>query len=103
MKTSEKQYPLIAAHPLGVAFGITTGVVYVVCAFFVLLWRDASVRFFNVWVHGLDLTKIAGGSVTVTSFLMGLITIMIASYLIGLLFGWSYNKCVDHCGRKGWI
>ncbi len=92
------------AHPTGIALALTAGVLYTLCALAVMLWPMQTIQFFNTWLHAIDISKMyTPPQITVTLFLQGLGSIMVTSYLIGMLFAWLYNKCVDHCQRKGWI
>lgn len=92
------------AHPTGFALGITAGILYIICALLVLAWPMQTVKFFSLWFHGIDLTRIAVlPQITIGMFLTGLIGIVLAGYLVGVLYSWVYNKCVVHCKRKGWI
>lgn len=91
------------AHPTGLAAAITAGVVYTVCAAFVALWKTQAVRFFNDWFHGIDLSALPAPQLTWGAFLRGLVEVVLFFYLVGLLYGWTYNKCVDHCKKRGWI
>jgi len=90
-------------HPTGFAFAITSGITYLVCALFIWLIPSQTMLFFGDWFHGIDLTKIAGKAITMGAFFRGLISVLLAAYLVGALYAWAYNKCVDHCRRKGWI
>lgn len=92
------------AHPTGLALSFTAGTIYIVCATAVAFWPTLTMRLFNNWFHGVDLTKIAVTSnITVWSFINGFITIVIFTYLAGVLYTWTYNKCVEHCKRYKWI
>lgn len=94
----------IYEHPAGLALGIASGIVYAICALLVALWPVPTIRLFSSWFHSIDLTKIiAGKGITFGSFLLGLIEIVIAAYLFGVLSAWLYNKCFAHCRRKGWL
>ena len=44
------------AHPTGFALGITAGIIYTVCAAAVAFWPMQTVKLFNSWFHGVDLT-----------------------------------------------
>ena len=90
-------------HPTGFAVAITSGIAYVICAAAVALWGTAVVEFFNSWVHGIDLTRIAISSFSWTGFFKGLVGVVVFTYLAGALYAWVYNKCIVHCERKGWI
>lgn len=91
-------------HPTGLALSITTGVIYSLCAFFIVLAPTGAIKFFNYWFHGIDLSKILViPSITLGKFIVGLITIMLFGYLTGVLYAWLYNKCVGHCKKLHWI
>ncbi|MDP2907610.1 MAG: DUF5676 family membrane protein [Nanoarchaeota archaeon] len=92
------------AHPTGLALGVTSGIIYVVCAAAVKFWPAPTVSFFNNWFHGINFTPIFDPTrLTWAAFFKGLISVIIAAYLIGMLYVLLYNKCVEHCKRKGWI
>lgn len=94
----------IYLHPFGIAAGLTSGIVYTVCAAAVVLWPQAVLKFFASWFHGIDLMSIAApGNVTWGSFFLGLIGTVLFAYLVGLLFGWMYNLCFAHCRKRKWI
>ncbi len=90
-------------HPTGFAIAITSGVLYVVCAAAVALFPQATIKFFNSWVHGLDLTRIAVNSISWSGFFKGLVGVLIVAYIAGALYAWVYNKCIVHCKKKRWI
>ena len=92
------------AHPTGFAVGITSGIVYTACAIFVTLWPIQALRFFNDWFHGVDLTIIGKiPSITIGSYVRGLIEVMVFSYIVGVLYALLYQACEQHCRRKKWI
>ena len=92
------------AHPTGFALGLTSCVLYTACAAAVKLWPAQTVGFFNSWFHGVDLMRIFDPTkLTWSMFFKGLVSVLVVAYLSGVLYGWLYNKCVDHCKRKGWI
>ncbi len=96
----EKHY----VHPTGFAAAITAGIVYILCAVFVAMSPERALRFFNGWFHGIDLTPLAKTvEITFIGAVLGLIQVMIFVYIIGALFAWIYNHCVEHCQEKGWI
>jgi len=41
--------------------------------------------------------------ITFGSLARGLVEIVLFFYVTGVIYGWVYNKCVNHCKRKGWI
>ena len=95
-----KHYP----HPTGLALAITSGIVYTICAIAIWLWREQTVRFLTTWFHGIDLTKIISDTpITLGVFFIGLIGVMLSAYIFGFIYAWLYNKCTEHCKKKGWI
>jgi len=100
MRTQTLHYP----HPTGFALAGTVGILYTVCAAVVSLWPMQIIRFFNGWMHAIDLSRIyIPPQITIGSFLLGLLGVMVTAYVTGFVFAWIYNKCVAHCKRKGWI
>ena len=92
------------AHPTGFAAGLTAGAVYLLCAGFVSAFPTFAVSFFNDWFHSIDLSKIfVFPQITFGSLARGLVEIVLFFYVTGVIYGWVYNKCVNHCKRKGWI
>jgi len=71
---------------------ITTGILYVVCAFLVALWPKQTVAFFGSWFHGIDITKIAGVPLSFSSFLLGLISLLIVVFVTTFVFVYLYNR-----------
>lgn len=91
-------------HPAAFAAAITAGIVYVLCALAVGLWPGPTLRLMQDWFHGIDLSRIATmPDITAGSFLRGLLSIVIFTYLVIVLYVWLYGKCVVHCQKKGWI
>ena len=91
-------------HPTGLAFGLTAGIIYSLCAAIVAVWPAQSVSFFSSWFHGIDLTKIAATpDITAGSFAVGLVSIILFAYITGAVYAWAYNACTYHCKKLGWI
>ncbi len=91
-------------HPFALAAGLTSGIVYGVCAAAVWLWPRQTVGFFATWFHGVDLMRIAAPlQLTVSNFVLGLIGTVLFAYVVGLLFAWLYNRCYVHCRKRKWI
>jgi len=89
-------------HPTGAALAVVTGALYLACAGLVALWPSTTVGFFAGWFHGIDITLIYSPRLEMLGVLRGFVGIVISAYLAGALFAWSYNKCVDHCKKRGW-
>ena len=83
---------------------ITISIIYVVCTLLFVLFPNNALSFFREWFHGIDLAKISKESViTFSSFLIGLVEIVIFTAVFTLIFVLIYNSCVNHCKKKGWI
>lgn len=69
------------------------GLVYIVCAIFVALWPDFALRLFGWLVHLVNVDKFAGDvAITFGGFIIGLIQVVIYSYIVALLVAWLHNK-----------
>ena len=91
-------------HPIGVATGLTAGIVYTICAAAVAIWPKFTMSFFTNWLHGIDLTKISAPiQLTFGKFIIGLFSVVLFFYLIGLVYGLIYNACYAHCKKRKWI
>lgn len=78
----------------GAALAVTVGVVYVVCALAVALFPDGALAFFNTWAHGVDLTIVKRPPtkpLTAAEWVFGLVSVVVAGYLAGALYGWVRN------------
>ena len=92
------------AHPTGLALGLTTGIVYIICAVLSAIWPDSLLWLVGHWIHTIDLSKIATPSeLNLGRFILGLVSSVISAYVVGVLFGWLYNRCLFHCLKWGWI
>lgn len=80
------------ANRVGLALAGVMGILSVVCALLLVLIPGFTMIFFNNILHGIDITQIAKASVTFGEFIMGLIEVLIGSYLIGCVFAKIYNK-----------
>lgn len=77
------------------AAAVTIIVIYIVCAGAVLVAPDFAMGIAGSWFHGIDITKIAALNITLASFIWGLITSTIGTWLVGYLFALLYNKFVE--------
>jgi len=89
--------------PFVESVAITIGVIYVICATAIYLFKESAVRFFNYFFHGIDLSKIAVINFSWPSFFLGLIITLIATAIISLIFVLVYNKCYEHCKKRDWL
>ncbi len=80
------------ANRVGLALAGVMGILSVVCALLLVLIPGFTLNFFSNILHGIDITQIAKTSVTFSEFAIGLIEVLIGSYLIGWIFAKIYNK-----------
>ena len=81
----------LSAKGIAIASAIVTAIIYMVCFVIVLIAGESSLKFFSLFVHGIDLTGLA----TTTSLgtgIIGLIVSVIIAYIIGYVFALVYNK-----------
>ena len=85
MKLDVNKFSLAAAG--------TMGIVYVVCAVFVILWPNFALQLFGWLVHLVNVDKFAGDvQITVFGFIIGLLQAMVYTYIGALVFAWLHNK-----------
>ncbi len=75
------------------AMAITVGAIYVVCALAVALFPEFSKSAAIAWFHGIDIGKIWTGEAR-GNFVLGFLTSVGGSWLVGYLFASSYNRFV---------
>ncbi|MBI2625366.1 MAG: hypothetical protein HYW70_03490 [Candidatus Nealsonbacteria bacterium] len=72
------------------------GIVYAVCAAFTAIAPDAALKFLGWMLHIVNVEKFAGGvEVTFVTFILGLLPILLYTYLTAYLFAWLYNKLLS--------
>ncbi|KKQ21285.1 hypothetical protein A2999_00735 [Candidatus Wolfebacteria bacterium RIFCSPLOWO2_01_FULL_38_11] len=70
----------------------TMGIIYLVCAIFSYFWPDLVIKVFGYLVHAVNLEKFVGGAqMTFTGFIIGLIQILVYSYIFSWIFVSLYN------------
>lgn len=77
-------------HPLGLATALTDSIIYIICVLFFALAPGFTLTVLSYVTH-VDLkifTKVFGWG----NFFVGLIIVFAASYAIGWIFAWIYNK-----------
>lgn len=83
---------MLNTKAVSLSFAITMVILYLLCALFVYISPQAFLAFLNNWAHGMDLTMIVSPRpFTFTSFIIGLVSIFIASLVFGYLFSAIYN------------
>lgn len=77
------------------AFGLTAAVLWVACTVIIWLLPDFSLIVTEWWIHGLDISAMGGWNITLTTFLLGGLTITGSAWIAGWVFGWSWEKASE--------
>ncbi len=87
MELDKNKFSLAAAS--------TMGVVYVVCAGFVLLWPAFTLQLFGWLVHIVNVDKFAGDvQITLVGFAIGLVQAFVYTYGAAWIFAWLHNRFI---------
>ncbi|TVZ28700.1 hypothetical protein JM83_3844 [Gillisia sp. Hel_I_86] len=79
----------------GFAAGLTGALIYLGCMIVMATaGREASIKFFNSLIHGLDTTSIIRMDVPLWEALLGIVQIFILGWLIGACIAAFYNAQV---------
>lgn len=82
-------------NKFSLAASLVMGIIYVVCAVFVLLWSEFALQLFGWLVHLVNVDKFTGDvNVTAFGFVIGLLQAMVYTYIGAYLFAWLHNKFV---------
>ena len=77
------------------AFSLASGLLFsllsLLCAIFVWLAPQTTLKFFSNWFHGVDLTQIFKPTFTFGEFLVGLLSVFVVAYVGGAILAWLYN------------
>ncbi|HCE30949.1 hypothetical protein A2778_05645 [Candidatus Daviesbacteria bacterium RIFCSPHIGHO2_01_FULL_40_24] len=68
------------------ALAVTTAIVYVVCRLLVGLFPDISFAIAESWFHGIELSKLGNWNLTMSSFILGIISSAITAWIVGYIF-----------------
>jgi len=75
------------------AASLTVGILYVVCTLFVALAPEAALTILNGAMHMPDISSALGGTdVSIGGFLLGLIPMLVYSYIGAWLLATLYNR-----------
>lgn len=76
---------------IAIASAVLTGIWYILCFVIVIAFGNSSLKFFNLFFHGIDLTSLTT-TVNITNGLIGLVISVIFAYVCGYVFALVYNK-----------
>lgn len=68
------------------ALAVTTVIVYAVCRLLVSLFPDASFAIAQSWFHGIELSKLGAWDLTMSSFILGIISSAVTAWVVGYIF-----------------
>jgi hypothetical protein len=74
------------------AFALASAIVWVICSASVFLLPDLSMIIAGWWAHGLNLSPLGSFRLDLTNFLLGGVTLTLASWGTGYILGWSWEK-----------
>jgi hypothetical protein len=75
----------------GIALASITFILSIICLLAILFLGDSSMKFFNLFFHGIDLTAIKT-TPNIVQGLIGTIVITAIGFIAGWLFAIIYNK-----------
>lgn len=73
------------------ALAVVAGASYLVCVVWSYIWRESFIAIFNTWTHTVDLSGLPTRQPDFGSMLIGFVTFVIASWLTGYAFAYTYN------------
>ena len=82
-----KHEPNVTAN----ALAVTSAALYVFCRLAVSLFPGLAMSVAQSWFHGLEVSRVSGWSLTLSSFILGLVTLTASAWLTGYLFAKVYN------------
>lgn len=65
---------------------VTTAIIYVLCRILVGLFPDASFAVAQSWFHGIELSKLGAWNLTLSAFILGIISSTITAWVVGFIF-----------------
>lgn len=74
------------------AFALTTAVAWVICSVVVYLFPDPSLLITRWWMHGMQVEVMGTWNLTLGNFVWGGLTITAAAWLVGYIYGWTWEK-----------
>ncbi len=82
-----KHLPMATAN----AAAVTVAIIYIVCAGAFIVAPEFAMSIGKSWFHGIDLSAFSAPEITVSSFLLGIVTATAGAWLVGYVFATAYN------------
>lgn len=76
----------------GNALAIVGGVLYLVCAVWVLSARNSYMGVMNSWMHGFDFQTLPVKTLDFGTLIVGLVTFVLTAWIVGYGFALVYNR-----------
>ena len=73
------------------ALAVTTAIVFVICRVLVGWFPDLSFTIAQSWFHGIQLDRLGTWNLTTASFVLGLVSASVFTWLAGYAFAAIYN------------
>ncbi|MDO8517137.1 MAG: DUF5676 family membrane protein [Nanoarchaeota archaeon] len=77
---------------IALSLTIVSGILYIICALFVVIFPNFATMLFSNLFHGIDITRIATTNISFASILSGFIQMIIYAFIAGWLFAQIYNR-----------
>lgn len=68
------------------ALALTTAIIFVLCRILVGLFPDAFFAIAQSWFHGIELNKLGVWNLTMSSFILGIISSTVTAWIVGYIF-----------------
>ncbi len=80
------------AKKVALSLASVSAILYTACALLVAIAPGFAIKLFSNLFHGVDITGLAGKSISIAGALVGLIEVAVYAWIAGWLFAWVYNK-----------
>lgn len=74
---------------LAKAFAVATGVLWVLCSAFVVVFPIFSLSVTKWWMHGMDIFATGSFHLDFANFVWGGATLIVSLWVVGYVLGWS--------------
>jgi hypothetical protein len=82
---------MLNKYILANTLAITSGLIWVACSAFVLLFPGLTNGIISWWLHGADVSLLGSRTITAGGFTIGLISFVLLGWVVGFVFGWIYQ------------
>lgn len=82
-----KNSPVVISN----ALAVTTAIIYVLCRVLVGLFPDLFFTIAQSWFHGIELSRLDSWNLTTSSFILGIVSSIVTSWVVGYIFANVYN------------